>query len=561
LRRTPTLRGPIARGMVALALAGSTLLALPATAAQAAVAAPDISVTNIQSHLSQLQTIATNNGGTRRSTTSGYTASVTYVYDKLVAAGYSVVKQACASGCTVGAGPNIIADWPGGDTSQVVMMGAHLDSVSAGPGINDNGSGSSMLLEVALTLAAQHPTMAKHVRFGWWTDEEQGLNGSEFYVNSLPSTEKTKIKNYLNYDMIASTNAGYFINRITSATGLIVKAYYDSIGVQTEENVEGAGRSDDASFNAAGIQTSGIAAGASATKTSAQVTKWGGTAGASYDPCYHRACDTYPSNINTTVLNRAADASAYVLWNLAVGSTTGAVTVTNPGSKSGTVGTATSQQMTASGGTGTYSWTASGLPAGLSINASSGLISGTPTTAGTYNVTVTATDSASASGSASFTWTISGTGGGCTSPGQKLGNPGFETGTASPWSASTGVIDNSTGEAAHSGSWKAWMNGYATTHTDTLSQSVSIPSGCVATFSFWLHIDTAETTTTSAYDTLTVKAGSTVLATYSNLNKNTGYVQKSFTVPAGTTSVSFTGVEDSSLQTSFVIDDTAFTAS
>ncbi len=123
------------------------------------------------------------------------------------------------------------------------------------------------------------------------------------------------------------------------------------------------------------------------------------------------------------------------------------------------------------------------------------------------------------------------------------------------------MVDNSTGEAAHAGSWKAWMNGYGTTHTDTLSQSVSIPSGCVATFSFWLHIDTAETTTTSAYDTLTVKAGTTTLATYSNLNKNTGYVQKSFTVPAGTTSVSFTGVEDSSLQTSFVIDDAAFTAS
>ncbi len=112
---------------------------------------------------------------------------MTYVYDKLVAAGYSVVKQPCTSGCTVGAGPNMIADWPGGDPSQVVMMGAHLDSVSAGPGINDNGSGSSMLLELALTLAAQNPTMAKHVRFGWWTDEEQGLLGSKFYVNSLPS--------------------------------------------------------------------------------------------------------------------------------------------------------------------------------------------------------------------------------------------------------------------------------------------------------------------------------------------------------------------------------------
>ena len=244
--------------------------------------------------------------------------------------------------------------------------------------------------------------------------------------------------------------------------------------------------------------------------------------------------------------------------------TTGGVTVNNPGSKTGTVGTATSQQMTASGGTGTYSWSASGLPAGLSINASSGLISGTPSTAGTYNVTVTATDTASASGSTSFTWTISGTGGGCTAPGQKLGNPGFETGSAAPWSASAGVIDSSTGQPARTGSWKAWMDGYGSTHTDTLSQSVAIPAGCSATLSFYLHIDTAETTTTIAYDKLTVKVGATTLATYSNLNKNTGYLLRSFNVSsfAGqTVTVSFSGVEDASLQTSFVIDDTSLTAS
>ena len=556
-------RTPILRGMVALALASSTLLALPATAAQAAVTAPDISLTNMQAHLSQFQTIANNNGGTRRSTTAGYTASVNFVYDKLVAAGYSVVKQPCTSGCTLGAGPNVIADWPGGDPNQVVMMGAHLDSVSAGPGINDNASGSSMLLEVALTLAATNPTLAKHVRFGWWTDEEQGLNGSEFYVNSLPSTERTKIKNYLNFDMVASTNAGYFINRITSATGQIVKAYYDSIGVPTEENTEGAGRSDDASFNAVSIPTSGIAAGASALKTSAQATKWGGTAGASYDPCYHRSCDTYPSNINTTVLNRAGDAAAYALWNLAV-APTGGVTVVNPGSQTGTVGTAKSVQMSASGGTAPYSWTATGLPAGLSINASTGLISGTPTTAGTYSSTVTAKDAANVTGSTTFSWTISSTGGTCSSPGQKLGNPGFETGTAAPWSASTGVIDNSTSQPARTGSWKAWLDGYGATHTDNLSQSVTIPAGCSATLSFYLHIDTAETTTTTAYDKLTVKAGTTTLATYSNLNKNTGYALRSFNVSslAGqTVTISFSGVEDASLQTSFVIDDTSLNVS
>ena len=153
---------------------------------------------------------------------------------------------------------------------------------------------------------------------------------------------------------------------------------------------------------------------------------------------------------------------------------------------------------------------------------------------------------------------------GCTAS-QLLGNPGFETGTAAPWSASTGVLDNSTGEAAHSGSWKAWMDGYGTTHTDTLSQTVTVPSGCTSvTFSFYLHIDTAETTTTTAYDKLTVKAGSTTLATYSNLNKNTGYALRSssLTGTAGTSvAVSFTATEDSSLQTSFVVDDTALSVS
>ena len=244
----------------------------------------------------------------------------------------------------------------------------------------------------------------------------------------------------------------------------------------------------------------------------------------------------------------ACEASHAIVTNPGGGNT---VTVTNPGSQTGTVGTAVSLQIhatdSASGQTLTYSAT--------------GLISGTPTTAGTSSVTVTATDTTNASGSASFTWTISTSGGGCTAS-QLLGNPGFETGSAAPWTSTAGVINpNGAGETAHSGTWYAWLDGYGTTHTDTLSQSVKIPAGCThTTFSFWLHIDTAETTTTVAYDKLTITANGTTIATFSNLNHASGYQQHSYSLGsfAGqTVTLKFTGTEDASLQTSFVVDDTA----
>jgi hypothetical protein len=180
-------------------------------------------------------------------------------------------------------------------------------------------------------------------------------------------------------------------------------------------------------------------------------------------------------------------------------------------------------------------------------------------------VTVSASDSTGASGSASFTWTIttSGGGGGCTA-GQLLTNPGFESGNTG-WTASSGVIDSSSGAPAHSGSYKAWLDGYGTTHTDTLSQSVTIPASCTsANLTFYVYISTQETTSSSAYDKLTVAAGSTTLATYSNLNATSGYVQKSLSLNSfigKTVTLKFTGAEDVTLATSFLIDDTAVNAS
>ena len=270
-----------------------------------------------------------------------------------------------------------------------------------------------------------------------------------------------------------------------------------------------------------------------------------------------------------------ATGSTSFTWTVNAASSGNTVTVTNPGNQTGTVGTAASLQISASDSASgqTLGYTASGLPTGLSIS-SSGLISGTPSTAGTYSTTVTATDGTGAGGSASFTWTVnSASGGGCTAA-QLLGNPGFENGSsnAAPWVVTSThspveVINDSSKEPPHSGSWDAWLDGWGTTTTDTVAQTVAIPSTCTsAGFSFWLHIDTAETSKTTAYDTLKVQvlnSSGTVLATlatFSNLNAITGYAQHTYSLASyvgQNITVKFTGSEDKELQTSFVLDDTA----
>ncbi|MBC2901180.1 M28 family metallopeptidase [Streptomyces cupreus] len=297
---------------VTLLLGGSIAGAAPAPES-AVAAAPDIPVADVKAHLAQLQSIATANGGNRAHGRAGYRASLDFVKAKLDAAGFTTtVQQFTASGRV---GYNLIADWPGGDPDQVLMAGSHLDSVSSGAGINDNGSGSAAVLETALAVSRASLQPTKHLRFAWWGAEELGLVGSRYYVNNLSSANRARISGYLNFDMIGSPNPGYFVYDDDPAIEKTFKDYFTGIGVPTEIETEGDGRSDHAPFKSAGVPVGGLFTGAGRTKSSAQAAKWGGTAGQAFDRCYHSSCDT-TSNINDTALNRNSDALAYAVWEL-----------------------------------------------------------------------------------------------------------------------------------------------------------------------------------------------------------------------------------------------------
>ncbi|WP_425247737.1 M28 family metallopeptidase [Streptomyces sp. NEAU-NA10] len=298
---------------VTLLATGSTAGAAPAPDPVAIAAAPDIPVANVKAHLTELQSIATANGGNRAHGRAGYKASLDYVKAKLDAAGFTTtIQQFTASGRV---GYNLIADWPGGDTNRVVMAGSHLDSVSSGAGINDNGTGSAAVLEAALTVARTNYQPTKHLRFAWWGAEELGLVGSRYYVNNLSAANRARISGYLNFDMIGSPNPGYFVYDDDPAIEKTFKDYFAGLGVPTEIETEGDGRSDHAPFKSAGVPVGGLFTGASRAKTAAQAAKWGGTSGQAFDRCYHSSCDT-TANVNDTALNRNADALAHAVWTL-----------------------------------------------------------------------------------------------------------------------------------------------------------------------------------------------------------------------------------------------------
>lgn len=299
----------------ALALTAMTLLS---GFSNAAPAPPDISLAAVQAHLGQFQRIADANGGNRAHGRPGYRPSVDYVRAKLDEAGFRTTLQPFTyNGAT---GWNVIADWPGGDQDNVLLVGGHLDSVTTGPGINDNASGSSAVLEIALTVAKQNFQPRRHLRFAWWGAEELWLIGSDHYTKKLPQAERAKIRSYLNVDMIGSPNPAYFVldgDRYPTGSVAIERAlkdYFTSIRVPAED-IDMGGRGDHASFSRYGIAVGGPFTGAEGIKTTAQANKWGGTAGRAYDVCYHRACDR-TGNIHATALDRNTDAVAYAVWTL-----------------------------------------------------------------------------------------------------------------------------------------------------------------------------------------------------------------------------------------------------
>jgi hypothetical protein len=266
--------------------------------------------------------------------------------------------------------------------------------------------------------------------------------------------------------------------------------------------------------------------------------------------------------------------SATFTWT--VGSTgADTVTVTNPGSQAGTVGTAASLQVHATdsavGQTLTYS--ATGLPAGLSIASSTGLISGTPTTAGTSTVTVTATDATGASGTAAFTWTINSAAAGC-GPQQLIQNGGFQSGSLAPWTASSGVLTSASSSHPSyptSDAYLAWLDGYSEAHTDTLAQTVSIPASCKsAVLSYWVEVSSTVTSPTKeAENTLVLdilNSSGTVVQTVpvaTAANNGTSYVEYTTNLGAyigDTITVKFIATEISGGDTAFYEDDNALNA-
>jgi len=268
-------------------------------------------------HLAALQAIADESGGNRATGTAGFEASVTYVETELRAAGYEVERLPFDAG---GAESwNLVAERAGSGPG-IVMAGAHLDSVPAGPGINDNASGVSALLAIAAALT-ELPEPVATVRFAFWGAEEGGPFGSQAYVDTLDEAGIAEVRAYLNADMIGSPKGVTFIyDEPGAAPGSeaitnVVSGYFRQRGGPWEP-IDLAGDSDHGPFTVAGIPTGGLFAGGREPVTDAQAARHGAIAGEPADPCSHAACDTL-DNVNLARLALMTDALAAAIVALA----------------------------------------------------------------------------------------------------------------------------------------------------------------------------------------------------------------------------------------------------
>ena len=222
--------------------------------------------------------------------------------------------------------PNVIAETPGGDAEHLVMIGGHLDSVIDGPGINDNGTGTMAVLEIARELARLRPEGAPwKVRVAFWTAEEIGLLGSFDHVGALPDAAASTIEAYLNFDMIGSPNPVHQIYDPTGTSrpnaGVVIQELLRQALTDAElaaAVVDIGGASDHLPFVQREVPVGGLFSGASERKTEEEAALFGGTAGAPTDPCYHLACDT-AANVDREVLEQLARAAAWTLGRLASG--------------------------------------------------------------------------------------------------------------------------------------------------------------------------------------------------------------------------------------------------
>jgi aminopeptidase S len=279
--------------------------------------------TGALAHLRKLQRIADENGGNRASPGPGYAASVDYVAGVLRMAGWKVsTPEFDVEGDRI---RNVIAQTKTGDPDQVVMAGAHLDSVSDGPGMNDNGSGSAALLELAGRMGGS-PKVTNQVRLAWWGAVEVDMDGSTHYVETLSRADRRKIALYLDLDMVASPNVGYLVEGKgdcdedaadgSAEVARVLAERLTATGV-TPEIIEFMCDSDYMPFMDAGIPTTGAFTGDDEEKTRRQARRWGGQADEDFDPCYHEACDGL-DNVNVQALDRYTDAVAGTIAYFAI---------------------------------------------------------------------------------------------------------------------------------------------------------------------------------------------------------------------------------------------------